>query len=313
MWILYFDQVPKYRFRTNMQQVWMALHLPFHLAILGVVEGSQQLAQAYYINAEIYELGAETWWACVGEHLDGQNLTDSLIESVEYFKLDESPQGTLALPYVYQEIYALGNTSGVCSPANSTDLHNKFNGIPMTFAKFLRRAVGAMVEALNIEIPPESAQVSAWDIALESWIVVYTYFWSAIILLLGCYTITSLLADRTMDDVNGKWWKKFTHWPFRSRLFMLFLAIVMLILGQCKDGFIRDFISSGWVLPAVVLKFFLICSADRLSKVLRRRSKHENNEVTVSTELVDNAPQEVQNFGGVQRRKTNGYGYPMDA
>jgi hypothetical protein len=100
MWILYFDRVPKYRFGAVKQQIWMALHLPFHLAILGVVEGSQQLAQAHYIYRCIHRMTAKVWETCVGQHMEGQALTADLTKTIEYFKLNESARGKFLTDFI---------------------------------------------------------------------------------------------------------------------------------------------------------------------------------------------------------------------
>jgi hypothetical protein len=78
----------------------MALHLPSHLAILGVVEGSQHLAQArcIYYNTQI--LFTRARYGCVGQHLDGHALASNLTKTIDYLKINESARGTLALHYV---------------------------------------------------------------------------------------------------------------------------------------------------------------------------------------------------------------------
>jgi hypothetical protein len=177
----------------------MALHLPFHLAILGVAEGSVQLAQARYIYYSTEIMARQASYDCATQHLDGQALTSALITNVEYFKINESAQGTLALNYVWNEVYILGNTTGVCSPSNTTNTGNELLGLPMTFAQFFSRAIGAMFQAFDIDIPYEGEE-RGFTIALQSWVVVYTYFWSAILLLIVCYTITALLAGQVASS-----------------------------------------------------------------------------------------------------------------
>ncbi|KAF2031635.1 hypothetical protein EK21DRAFT_33729, partial [Setomelanomma holmii] len=268
MWILYFDKVPRYRFGTVKQQVWMGLHLPFHLAILGVVEGSQQLVQARYIYYNTGVMAHKVWYGCVGQHLDGAALRNNLTKNIEYFKLNESARGIIALEDVYRDIYLLGNTSNVCSPANTTDLSNEFRGIPYTFAQFFTNAMGAMFQSFDIDIPIKGP-VTTLSIAFESWLLVYTYFWSAIILLLVCYLVTSLLAE---TDGRGHWRSliRYASLTVLSRAAMIIMAVVLLAYGK-TDGpiytFIQSFIATGWLLPTVVLAFWIICITDRLGKM----------------------------------------------
>jgi hypothetical protein len=207
-------------------------------------------------------------------------------------------------------MHILGNTSDVCSPANTTDLGNDFNGIPSTFTQFLGRAIGAMVQALDIDIPPESEEAYGVDIALRSWIVVYTYFWSAIILLLACYMITALLAD----SEEGRWrspWTYFTM-PIRWRAGVTILAIVMLVLGLTapppRHYFLQIYVSSPWVLPTVVLALWLICLSDRASKLWVQRKARKTKYESVN--LDDGERHDGQELVGVRRRGTNAYGYP---
>lgn len=285
----------------------MALHLPFHLGILGVVEGAQQLVQAHYIYHSIEILGTKTYDACVKEHLDGEALTKSLFKAIKYFKINDSARGTLALDYVYEQIYILGNDTDVCSPSNSTDLHNDLHGIPTDFSMFLNRGIGAMVQALDIDIPAEG-EFHGFNIALQSWVVVYTYFWSAIIMLLLCFTVTRLLADGGESRWQKSWRYKF--WPVWSRAVMITIAVTMLVIGTTHHLFIQRYIASGWILPTVVLKLWSICMTDRFS---RRWAKKRAGKQTY--ESVENGEglrggEEEHEMGRLRSRGTNGYGYP---
>jgi len=313
MWILYFDHVPKYRFGAVKQQIWMALHLPFHLAILGVVEGSQQLAQAHYIYSSIEKMAVKVWYGCVGQHMQGQALTANLTKNIEYFKLNESARGREALQYVWDEITILGNTPEVCSPANTSNLHNDLYGIPMTFSDFIGRAIGAMIQALDVDIPPEGERVQSAEIALRSWIVVYTYFWSALILLLVCYTITSLLADAKDGQWNSV--RKYTSLSIVSRAAMIIVAVVLLVLGQTSKApkylFVQHYLASPWILPTVVLLLWIVCLSDRGSKMWRQR--REKKATYESVAVGDGERHEEQEMGAVRRRGTNAYGYPSHA
>jgi small-conductance mechanosensitive channel len=292
------------------QQIWMALHLPFHLAILGVIEGSQQLAQARYIYYNTQILFTKAWYGCVGQHLDGQVLASNLTKNIDYFKINESARGTLALHYVWKEIAILGNTTDVCSSANTTNVSQELFGLPLTFAQFFNRAMGAMFQAFDMDIPPEDDANSSLHVALRSWIVVYTYFWSAIILLLVCYTITALLAE---VDERGHWRSisRYANLSIVLRAAMIVLAAVMLALGVISRPyyyFVQYYIASSWILPTVVLAFWVICVGDRLEKLWVRRMIGKTKYESVAA--VDGEGGETQEMGGVRRRGTNAYGYP---
>lgn len=309
MWILYFDKVPKYHFGTVRQQLWMALHLPFHLAILGVVEGACQIAQARYIYYSIELLVRNAHSACVKRHLDGQALASNLTRNIAYFKINESARGREALDYVWQEMYILGNTTNICSPAN-TSAPTEYYGVPMTFERFFYRAIGAMFQSFEIDIPAESENVQAVLIALRSWIVVYIYFWSAIILLLVCYTVTSLLADS--EKARWRSVRKYASFSMLSRAIMIIVAILQLVLGVTSGApqykYIQHYIASSWILPTVVLSLWVICLSDRASKIWARRSEMKARYESVA--VVDRERRDSQEMDMLRRRGTNAYGYP---
>ncbi|KAH7089530.1 bacterial low temperature requirement A protein-domain-containing protein [Paraphoma chrysanthemicola] len=313
MWILYFDKVPRYRFGMVKQQIWMGLHLPFHLAILGVVEGAQQLAQARYIYYNTSVMIMKAWYGCVGQHLDGQALASNLTKNIEYFKMNESARGTIALETVYDQIYILGNTTNVCSPANTTNTNTELLGIPYdSFHDFFVEAIGAMYQSFDIDIPFQGHPDTV-HIAFRSWLLVYTYFWSAIILLLVCYTITSLLAE---TEGRGHWrsFMRYVSLAILSRAAMIALAVVMLAVGLSSGPLyllIQKYIMTGWLLPTVVLALWTICIADRVGKMWQQRSERKTKYESVAhaqrdrPDEVDDAPVE-----GIRRRGTNVYGYP---
>ncbi|RAR02072.1 low temperature requirement a protein [Stemphylium lycopersici] len=302
MWILYFDKVPKYRFGHVKQQFWMALHLPFHLAILGVVEGVQHLAQSCYLFYSTGQLVYKTAIICVVNHLDGQVLASELKKTVDYFRIFESPRGTLALDLVWDTIEVLGNDHGVCSPANTTDLNNSFLGVPNTqnFRDFFIRTSGAMYQSFEIDIPNEG-ETRGLNVAVRSLAIVYTYFWSAIILLLTCYTITSLLAE----SENGRWRsRRYLSVAILSRGFMIAIAAVLLALGRTRYLFLETYVASAWLLPTVVLQLWVVCITDRGSRVWRNRKGGGQGYEGIAEQGHESGVQHSQERG------TNAYGYP---
>jgi hypothetical protein len=259
MWMLYFDNLPKYRFSTIKQQVWMILHLPLHLAILGVVEGCQHIALARYIFYSGDKLTKSTWYACVQEHLDGEKLASNLTKEIEYFKLEDSAQGDLSLPWIFDQIYLLGNQTGVCAPSNTTDVNNGMAGIPLSFREFFDRAIGGMFQAYDLDIPIEG-DVYGIEIAAESWKVVYTYFWSALLLLLFCLTVSALLADK------GLHFPRFRFASMAVRAAMVTSCVVILVKGLNHPSFFNSYVGSVWILPTVVLQLWIVCLGDRVSR-----------------------------------------------
>jgi hypothetical protein len=295
---LYFDKVPRYRFGAVKQQVWMSLHLFLHLGILGVVEGAQQLAQARYIYYSSTIMIQKAMDSCITKHLNGSALATSLTDNINYFKLNESARGTLALNYVWEQVYLIGNI---------------LNGLPLDFYEFTFHGISAMFQAFDIDIPPEDGSNSTLATALRSWIVVYTYFWSAIMLLLACYTITALLAE--VDD-RGQWrsLRHYVRLPILSRAGMIVLATVLLTLGVTSAPvylFVQYYIASSWILPTVVLALWVICMSDRVEKLWVKRRDGKAKYQSVQKEEGDGERDEGE-MDGLRRRGTNLYGYPAN-
>ena len=69
--MLYFDNHPHGHYGTIRQQLWSALHFPFHLAVVGVVEGSQQIALARYVFKSMAKFMKEIEIHCTIQQLDG--------------------------------------------------------------------------------------------------------------------------------------------------------------------------------------------------------------------------------------------------
>jgi hypothetical protein len=87
-------------------------------------------------------------------------------------------------------------------------------------------------QALDIDIPHEG-EVRGLNVALRSWVVVYTYFWSAILLLIVCYTVTALLAE---IDNRGNWrsLRTYASISILSRAAIIILTAVLLAIGGFK-------------------------------------------------------------------------------
>lgn len=79
--MLYFDNHPHYHYGTIRQQFWSALHFPFHLAIVGVVEGSQQIALARYVFKSTAKLMGDIELYCTRQQLEGNDPPSRVLRS----------------------------------------------------------------------------------------------------------------------------------------------------------------------------------------------------------------------------------------
>jgi hypothetical protein len=90
--MLYFDNQPKQYYGTIRQQIWSALHFPFHIGIVLVVEGAQQVVMAYYILRNFVQFDKEITDICFTKNLDGMELTDALTSIVHRYAFTENPK-----------------------------------------------------------------------------------------------------------------------------------------------------------------------------------------------------------------------------
>ncbi|GJC91482.1 hypothetical protein ColKHC_00308 [Colletotrichum higginsianum] len=144
-WMLYFDNPPECKFGTVRQQIWAALHFPFHLGMIGVVEGSQQIALAWQVLSYFSDFFRDVRKACITENQDGQVLAESITTSFKNLKMPDSAETRSMIPFIYQEIYSIGNITGVCSPANTTGGDSLF--LPNAFRSMTKRVLGVLFES----------------------------------------------------------------------------------------------------------------------------------------------------------------------
>ncbi|KAF2756861.1 hypothetical protein EJ05DRAFT_440491 [Pseudovirgaria hyperparasitica] len=271
MWQLYYDNLPRYRFGTIKQQLWAALHFPMHLAILGVAEGTRQIILAYFaVEHEDLVLGDVTN-ACNTEHLDGTALSERLSKTIKSLKLDSSCPGRESLPFIYDQIALLGNSTGVCSAANITNPDNVapgLGGVPRAFVDYISRATGGVVQSLNIEYIPE-AEASGLAQSMSARKVVYNYYWGAILLLLACLTASALLAK------EGHRLARMRTVSVVVRSGVVMTVAMLLMLGNLWKEFLRQFNGSPWVLPTVVFMFWVVALGDRYSKGRLQKKREE--------------------------------------
>lgn len=259
------------------------------------------MALARYIYSCAEEFAWATWRGCVAGHLDGPELAHNLTKNIQHFKLNESAQGDEALALVYEQIYFLGNQTGICSPANTSHHNNGQLGVPLGFREFFKRGVSAMFQAFDLDIPQEDQQFYGFRVAAHSWRVVYTYFWAAIILLFICLTMSSLLADK--GTVR---FRRFRWAALSSRAIIILFSIIALTLGLGNYNFMYDYLRSMWVLPTVVIEFSIVCIGDRIS-----RARRKNRESKLFWSLPPDDEKQKEDVTESEVESTNAYGYRM--
>lgn len=192
LWALYFDNQPHGHYGTIKQQIWSVLHFPFHLAIVGVAEGAQQIAQTRLIIYNISKLTSAIQEYCVEEHLDGLDLGSKLNATLAYFQFDSKLETKALLDSeIMPDIRLITSPlhHGVCSEANTTAISASENGdIPMMFNELVVDVWKIMFSSLGIKLDPKELAISDPSVvAWQSFETVYIYWWGSLAVLLICY------------------------------------------------------------------------------------------------------------------------------
>ncbi|CAI6261960.1 unnamed protein product [Periconia digitata] len=264
IWALYFDNFPHGHYGTIRQQIWSLLHFPFQLAIVGVVEGSQQIALARYVIRNWEKIEQTKISVCLKEHLDGPALRDALLKLLDYMKFNTKQDTWIYHLFIESFIEEIGNTTDICSPTNAATYKDR-ESWPQPFYNVTQLMYDGVYLGLGVTVPMykyENEYVE--DIAKESWKTVYLYYWTSVCLLIACSLVFLLLIRRHRIDIFD-WVSVGTR-------------IVAIIIGASLIGIIArydtmySFIRSSAILPIFLSLLFAILLFDKLSAVLANLS-----------------------------------------
>ncbi|KAF2263367.1 hypothetical protein CC78DRAFT_273413 [Lojkania enalia] len=259
IWALYFDNFPHGHYGTIRQQIWSILHFPFQLAIVGVVEGSQQVALARYVLKNYEKIEKSIIEYCFDENLDGATLRDALSGLVEYWQFEKKIETYGYTEFLNEFVWAIGNTTDVCSPEN-TALYEDAGEWPMEFYNLTIGMFNAVYQGLGMKLPIDKLEKKdAAEIAIHSWKVVYIYYWISFCMLVACSVGFLFLIRRHRVDL-------FDFVSVISRLIALVIGFILIALVASDDA-LYGFLGSPGVLPACLSLLFLILFFDKLSAV----------------------------------------------
>ena len=105
--MLYFDNHPHGHYGTIRQQIWSILHFPLQLAIVGVVEGSQQIVLARYVIKSWLKLAKDVGYYCGALGYEGEQLYKHLADSISYFQLDSKVESSNQLLLIQEDLWAV--------------------------------------------------------------------------------------------------------------------------------------------------------------------------------------------------------------
>ncbi|KAI4657729.1 uncharacterized protein J4E78_006117 [Alternaria triticimaculans] len=262
IWALYFDNFPHGHYGTIRQQIWSLLHFPFQLAIVGVVEGSQQVALARYVAKNTRKVTTSILQYCQTDHLDGQKLQDKLQYLLEYFELDSKYETKSFYNQAQTAIWSVGNATNICSQQNTTEYNmgEEDDDWPGALKNVSHLLNNGLYTGLGMKIPVDKLKdYSPLEVGLKGFELVYLYFWSSFCLLLVCLIIFLLLIRRHKADL-------FDFTSIISRSLTLGVGGAMLALMADTER-LHSVIESPALLPICVVLLFLILVSDKLSSI----------------------------------------------
>jgi hypothetical protein len=239
------------------------LHFPFQLAIVGVVEGSQQVALARYVAKNTRKVTTSILQYCQTDHLDGQKLQDKLQSLLEYFELDSKVETKSFYTQAEWAIWNVGNATNICSQQNTTE-YNMGEDDDGTWPGALKNVShllnNGLYTGLGMKIPVDKLEnYSPLEVGLKGFELVYLYFWSSFCLLLISLIIFLFLIRRHKADL-------FDFTSVISRCLTLGVGAAMLAL-MSNTVQLHAVIESPALLPICVVFLFLILVSDKLSSL----------------------------------------------
>lgn len=265
--MLYFDNQPHGHFGTIKQQIWSAMHFPIHLAIVGLVEGAQQVALARYISTGILKFEKSLVQYCFTEHLDGAAMTTKLNAAVKYLQLEKKAASLLFVNQIHSAVDVIGATPGICGPGVTG---TSGMDLPLPLIQLYANVLAGMYSALGLSMPTDQ---NILLIMIESWKLVYRYFWSAFLILIGCFLIGIILVRTTKLDA-------FHHTALLGRAVAVVAAAVLLGLSANKD-LMYAIMETPAILPVAVVLLYLIIVFDRFGGwVANKRNRKSGDPLT---------------------------------
>lgn len=261
--MLYFDNQPKQHYGTIRQQIWSVLHFPLHLAIVGVVEGAQQMVLAHYTLSTTTKFHNKVANYCSTKNYDGVKLRDALLSTLTAYAFQDKPETYQQSQVILDEIYHMGNTTGICSKAglraqNTTDGFPHYDFLVLEFT-------GALFAGNGAKLPkgknPTLLAASAFKIAFQ-------YYWMAFACVLVCSMIFLQLVRKSRKA------DLFDYLGMLSRVLCVFISVALFgytfkthngIPGTVSNT-VANLLEGPMIVPIVTLLLFGILSVDQFSR-----------------------------------------------
>jgi hypothetical protein len=229
------------------------------LAVVGVVEGAQQIAMARYVLKSATKGTASLQDLCKEQHLDGASLRDALTVLVEKYQFKSKAETYNYYNSMMTTVYTIGNSTGICSVHNATT----YDGPtwPDSFTYLDQAISNGIYSGLGVKMPIDKleAYMEPIEIAEKSWWLTYLYFWSCFCLLIISLIVFLFLIRRHKVDL-------FDYVSILTRGLVLGAGGAMLAVLASQQRLVQ-ILNSPFILPVCVVLLFIILTCDKLTSL----------------------------------------------
>jgi len=274
--MLYFDNRPPFvdkqgnHYGTIRQQVWSLLHFPLHLGIVGVVEGSQQLALARYVMQQSEKVHKSIYTCCADLHLDGTNLTAALNKTVQSLQLHYKPASAVFLPIIDGDLGQIQSMPGICagnaSEAGFVALHTAQHNYPPLMRQLFGHVVSSIYSTVSVDpLPAEERDMV--HVAMQAWRIVFMYYWTSVAIVLACLAAFIIIVRLRRAEK----WQLFDWAGVSTRALGVISALAIVGAGANSEDFPYTFIGRSLVIPVNVIILVLVIIFDRVAAFVYNR------------------------------------------
>ena len=194
---------------------------------------------------------------CHIDNLDGQVLTDALTKMVTYFNFDKKVETAGLEEMTLTWVWGAGNTTGICSAENAADFVQ--TGIwPDDISTVMIYLWDGVYQGIGMKIPTDKMETQySTEIALDSWKVVYLYYWVSFCILIACSICFLVLIRRHKADLFD-----FVSIIIRLIAFAISATLIALV---SNDDALYTVIQSPILLPIGLFLLCLILFFDKVS------------------------------------------------
>jgi hypothetical protein len=216
---------------------------------------------ARYTIKNAYKVESDIFKYCDVQKLDGAKLRDSLTYLLNYFELDSKLETKMFYKEAQSAIFKIGNSTGICSPQKVADYTEAIEDWPEAFVNVTSAITNGIYVGLGMKIPTKKLEngFEPLDVAIESWELVYMYYWACFCLLILILICFLFLIRRHRVDL-------FDFTSIISRFIVLGVGGALLGLFADKARLYQA-LSTPMLLPICVILLFLILVVDKLSAI----------------------------------------------